>query len=364
MRGATQCAQRLKKQLSAWRNKAGKVTPATVSDPITQLILGVLSRNAPESKARQLLDQLREQVVDYNELRVIPAHELIEMLGDISDVHTKAEDILRALNYIFAREFEVSLDRLREVNKKEAIAYIDEIEGLEAYTRARIRLLGLELHAIPMDEAMWAYARQVEVIDPKCSLEEAQSFLERQISTDEALEFVALLEKQSWSECGAGVRAGKFERVVSVPPERVTTHMLADVSPDLTPLGTVATQPVEVAASKEAEEQAKASKSKSSKKSTKKEAETESESKTKSKSAEKTTKTTKATKAKKAAKSTTKTAAKKTAAKKTSTKKTAAKATKSVAKKAKTASKSAKAATKKSTRKTASAKKTKRAKSA
>lgn len=338
MRGATQCAQRLKKQFSAWRNKLGKVSPPTVTDPITQLILGVLSRNTPESKARQVLDRLRAQVVDYNELRVIPVHEMVDMIGDLPDVHTKAEDILRALNHIFAREFAVSLDRMREINKKEANTYIDEIEGLEGYTRARIRLLGLEIHAIPLDEAMWAYARQVEIIDGKCSLEEAQGFLERQISSDDALEFVGLLEKQAWSECGAGVRASKFERVTSIPPERVSTHMLADVSPDLTPLGTVAEPPQEEVKPEPADKTETAAKSKSKSKAAKKS----------TKAADKEAKATK-----KAAKTTAKPAAKSKAATKAAKKSTTKKAAKAKTSAKSSASKTAKSTTKKATRKAA-----------
>jgi hypothetical protein len=53
------------------------------------------------------------------------------------------------------------------------------VDGLEPYTRARIRLLGMRQHAIPLDEAMWALARRDELVDPKCPLLEAQHFLER-----------------------------------------------------------------------------------------------------------------------------------------------------------------------------------------
>jgi endonuclease III len=343
MRGATQCAQRLKKQFAAWRNKHGKVALPAVTDPISQLILGVLSRNMPESKARQVLDALRAQVVDYNELRVIPTYELIEMIGDVPDVNTKAEDILRALNHIFAIEFAVSLDRMRELNKKEAIAYINEIEGLEAYTRARIRLLGLEIHAIPLDEAMWAFARQTEIVDPKCSLEDAHGFLERQISADDALEFVALLQKQAWAQCAAGVRAGEFEHVTSIPPDRASSHMLADVSAPSQPTAPAAdsesdaefdlAEPAEKA--EPAEEKAESTKSKPAKSKTK------SSTKAKATSAEKpaaksTGKSKKAVK-KAAVKTKDKKTAKASSAKKSSSTK---KSTKSTAKK------SAKASTK------------------
>ena len=155
MRGATKCAQRLKALFRSLRSKLGKISPSAVGDPITEMILGILSRDTPEPKAREVLDRLRSMVVDYNELRVIPPIELAELLGDYADVRIKCEDISRALNHVFLHNHEVSLAHLTTAPAKDVRAYVDRIEGLEAYTRARIRLCGLQQHAIPLDEAMW-----------------------------------------------------------------------------------------------------------------------------------------------------------------------------------------------------------------
>jgi hypothetical protein len=230
MRGATECAKRLKLLFSSLRAKLGKVGHPPITDPITQMLLGILSRDTPESKASDGLERLRSMVVDYNELRVIAAIELAEVLADFPDVRLKCEDISRALNAVFAREHSVSLDRLAELPRKEVIASLEEIEGLEAYSRARVRLLGLQQHAIPLDEAMWAYARQEEIVDRRCPLQEAQAFLERQISDEDALEFVALLKKQAWNEMGAAVQNGEVPRITSIPPDRTARNMLQTVS--------------------------------------------------------------------------------------------------------------------------------------
>ena len=71
MRGATQCARRLKRVFRSLRTRLGKVSRPSRGDPITQMILGIFSRDLPESKAREALDRLRGMVVDYNELREI-----------------------------------------------------------------------------------------------------------------------------------------------------------------------------------------------------------------------------------------------------------------------------------------------------
>lgn len=230
MRGATECAKRLKLLVSSLRSKLGKVGQPPFADPVTQMLLGVLSRDTPEAKAGEGLDRLRSIVVDYNELRVIPPIELAETLGDFPDARLKCEDISRSLNTVFAVEHTVSLDRLMEMSRKEVQAYLAAIDGLEAYTRARIRLLGLRQHAMPMDEAMWALAQQEQIVGARVSLDEAQQFLERQIAEEDALEVVALLKRHAWNEFGAAVKRHDVSRILSVPPDRSTRNMLQMVA--------------------------------------------------------------------------------------------------------------------------------------
>src|SRR5262245_22067364 len=230
MKGATQCARRVRQVFKTLRGKLGKVNKPQVGDPVSQLILGLFSRDAQEAKAREVLDTLRAMVVDYNELRVIPHSEIAGAIGDYPDVRTKCEDMSRALNRIFALEHSVTLDQLAKMSKTDALRYLGALPGLEAYPRARIRLLGLGRHAIPLDAAMWQYVRAEGLVDPKCTLEEAQSFLERQIDEDDAFEFVALLRKESWAECGGQVRKGSVEAIRSIPPDRTTRNMLQMVA--------------------------------------------------------------------------------------------------------------------------------------
>ncbi len=230
MRGATECAKRLKLLFSSLRSQLGKVNPPAVSDPVSQMLLGILSRDTPENKASEALDRLRAMVVDYNELRVIPPIELADVLEDFADVRLKSEDISRALNAVFAREHSVTLDHVAAMSNRDALAYLQGIDGVEPYTIARIRLLGLQQHGIPLDEAMWAFARQSEIVNPTCPLLEAQQFLERQIAREDALEFVALLREQAWRELGAAVRKGAVERISSVPPDRSARNMLQMIS--------------------------------------------------------------------------------------------------------------------------------------
>lgn len=229
MKGAKQCAQRLRRVLRSLRSKAGRVAPPPTGDPIRQLVLGIFSRDVPEVRAKEALSRLMEVVVDYNDLRVMSPAEMAEIASKLPDTRRKCEDLSRALNWIFLREHDVTLDHLLEASKKDVLAYLGQIEGLDEYTRARVRLLGLGKHAFPLDSAMWEYACQVQIVSPDAPHAEAQAFLERQIPEKDALTVFAQMRKVAWAECGAKVRRGTARRVSGAPLERTTTHMLAEL---------------------------------------------------------------------------------------------------------------------------------------
>lgn len=230
MRGATDCAKRLRKLLKTLKADAGKPPRHTADDPITHLIIGVFTRDMPESKAREALDRLRSLVVDYNELRVTAPGELAQIIGDYPDAFIKCEDVSRALNKIFAGQHLVSLEHLRTRSRKEVRDYLARLDGLEAYSRARVALYGFGHHAIPLDEAMWAYLKKHRIIDAGCAHEEAQSFLERHIDPDDALAFVAALRKAAWGELASEIRSGLHPRIASIPPTRASKNMLRPIT--------------------------------------------------------------------------------------------------------------------------------------
>lgn len=242
MKGATQCAKRLKQLMRKLKVSGAKVPRSPHEDVLDQMILGIFSRDVPETRAVTAMGRLRNNVVDYNELRVVSAIEMAEIVGGLPGARIKCEDLSRALNRIFAKEHCVSLDGLASMSKKDMLAYLDDLDGLEAYTRARMRLFGLGKHAVPLDAAMWAYARKMEIVDTACELDEAQAFLERQVSEKDAQAFFAVVRKKAWTEMGAAVRKGAVEEICSIPPDRTTRNMLQMVAGGMTDT-TVGTRP-------------------------------------------------------------------------------------------------------------------------
>jgi endonuclease III len=189
MKNGTLYAKKLKPALSRIRGSAPQ-TPLEYADAIEQLIVAVLSQEAGLSSAHRAMRQLREDMVDYNELRVsTPAEVVASIDKHISDAEKPAEALIRVLNAIYRNEFAVTLDRLAGKGVRETKAYLDELDGMTPYVSASVLLWSLGGHAIPVNDRALDQLRREELVDPAADTAEVQAFLERHISAADAKDF-------------------------------------------------------------------------------------------------------------------------------------------------------------------------------
>ena len=203
MKHGSEYAKRVKRLYNRLRRDSNKSPRVNQTDPLEQLILGILARDVSESKAQAVYARLMGSVVDLNDLRVTPWIEVAEMLSDdLPDAENRARTLVGVLNAIYDRCASVTLSFLRGKPVREARDYLRSLPGIDEYTAARVVLLGLGGHAIPIDETTLQVFRQEELVGPEATLPEVQSFLERHIrATDAASLPVAASrsDRTSWS---------------------------------------------------------------------------------------------------------------------------------------------------------------------
>lgn len=171
--------------------------PADPLDPIGQLVLSFLQWNATTKAAQTAFDQLMHVTVDYNDLRVSHAQEIIAVLGArYPNAQDRAQRLLKALQEIYLRERAMQLDTLAKKPKKEVRAYLDTLPGVPPYVAAQVTLLCFGGHAVPVDDILAQRLRSELVVDPEASIEQIQSYLERQIRANEGPQAHAIL--RSW----------------------------------------------------------------------------------------------------------------------------------------------------------------------
>jgi endonuclease III len=158
------------------------------ADPIEEMVWSLLLWETTAAKAERAFKRIRAAVVDLNEFRVCMPDEVVDLLGrGYPNVNERADALLRSLHDVYRREHKVTLEPLRAVNKRDAKKYLESIDGLPRFAAARVTLVALGGHAIPVDEQMRAGMIEAGAIDADTDLDQAASLLERCVKASDAM---------------------------------------------------------------------------------------------------------------------------------------------------------------------------------
>jgi hypothetical protein len=185
-------------------------------DPLVwQLVFAFMAWEASTAKAGPATRKLHAGVIDYNEMRVCLADELVAMIGERYPRAAERVQRLRStLNEIYRREHAVTLHHLAQMPKRDARAYLESLEGMPPYVAARMMLLTFGGHAFPLDERIY-HTLQEESAMPEGEFEEVSGWLERAFHAGEALEPYLVLE--TWLNDRPVAKPAKKPLVIKSP---------------------------------------------------------------------------------------------------------------------------------------------------
>lgn len=212
MKKGTLYAKRVKRRFGQLKQQCGKPDIPEPTSPVEQVILGILSSSASDSKALRAARALRETMVDLNEIRVSTDREVAAVIGlYLNNALTRASALRRALNAIFRKEHAVNLDRLHSLGRREARQYLEDLDGVDACAAASVMLWSLGGHAIPVDQRLFDAMRKEDLVAPSATVAEVQAFLERNINANDAKVFCLLMPKLTVksAKSGGSANAGR-----------------------------------------------------------------------------------------------------------------------------------------------------------
>jgi len=219
MKGGSEYAKRVKKLYHQWVRQFGKPAPAEITDPIEQIVIGILAICTSLTKAVAAYQKMRQHMVDLNELRVTPPPELAKLIGNAVPLAAeKAQRIVNALNDVRRRQDALDLSFLKQRGRREAREYLESLEGVDRSAAASVVLYSLGGHAIPLDDLTLYVLRKEELVAPTADLAEAQSFLERHVHAADAQVFVGLMGRYVTSRVPRGISMERIGELLSPPP--------------------------------------------------------------------------------------------------------------------------------------------------
>ena len=194
-----------------------------MTDPLCQeLVWAYLLWEADEKRARALAAKVCESFVDLNEFRVCLPSELASFFGNTYPKAAERGDRMRAtLNDIYNREHSVSLESLAEMNKRDARAYLDSLEGIPPYVAARTFLIGLGGHAFPLDDRLMKILAAEDALAESGDIVSASNWLERQVRSGDAAPALHALE--AYADTPSSSRAPRKTTAKKAPKKASST---------------------------------------------------------------------------------------------------------------------------------------------
>lgn len=200
---ATDRSQKLNALLRGLKSRYEPAEP-TAREPIDELIYSMLLWQSNATKADRAMRRIEDAAADVNELRVFRPEHLELILGERYPlVEERCRRIVCVLNEVYKKAHEVSLAPIIAMPKRDGRRALETIEGMPAWVSARLTLLVLGGHAIPVDERTLPALVEVGALEAEPALDPARAsaVLERMVKAADGPGVAALLH--AWSEDGA-----------------------------------------------------------------------------------------------------------------------------------------------------------------
>jgi endonuclease III len=193
MKNATKHAEELK-SLCRKLIKEHKPGERAAQEPLWALVRGAMSYDVADERVEQAIKVIEKEFVDLNELRVATELEVQDLLGmRYPGIEERVKRITAALNAIFEKEHTLSLNRLKDVSRRDARQFLRDLPEMHPFVEAYVMLYSFDGHAVPIDDGMLAYLAEEEIVEEGTNLEEAQKFVEHHIKAEECHSFFTAL---------------------------------------------------------------------------------------------------------------------------------------------------------------------------
>lgn len=181
--------------------KEHKPQPKQPLEALKALVRAAMSYDVTDARAEDAMKAIEKEFVDLNELRVATDLEIQELLGTrYPQIERRVAMITQSLNNIFEREHTLSLDRLKEISRRDARNFLRELPEIHPFVEAFVMLFAFDGHTMPIDERMLGYLKEEEVLDDDTSLEDAQKFVEHHLKAEECYELYYALRQAAAEE--------------------------------------------------------------------------------------------------------------------------------------------------------------------
>jgi endonuclease-3 len=178
--------------------------PPRPSEPLPlleELLLAILCEDAPEEAARQGLQRLKSEFLDWNEVRVSAVQELAEVLDGLSEPDRRATRVKQALRHIFESIYSYNIDGWKSHGVQELQKRLGGQEWFTPFVQARLARQAFDRHAIGIDNVALRVWKRLGIAPPDSDGATFEKSLQRLVTKDKAYELEWLVRHHGLTVC-------------------------------------------------------------------------------------------------------------------------------------------------------------------
>ena len=167
----------------------GQVTWRSHGDPLSALVVTMLSQHTSDRNCERAFDDLRRRFPHWDDVRQAPVGEIADAIrtGGLAD--SKAPRIRRVLEQIYEEHGRTDLEFLRVLPTPDAKAYLNGFHGVGPKTTACVLMFSLGRPVLPVDTHVFRVSHRLGLIAKRIGEAKAHEALEAQLPPERVYSF-------------------------------------------------------------------------------------------------------------------------------------------------------------------------------
>jgi len=184
-------------------NAYGKRVWREHRDPVSELILTILSQHTSDTNSRRAFDKLISDFRTWDDVLNANPDDIAQSIWNAGLARVKAPRIKAILQMVLQRRGSLDLAFLAELPLDEAKLWLEQLPGVGPKTAGCVLLFSLGIPALPVDTHVHRVAKRLGLIDAKTSADKAHQLLEPLIPPQQIYSFHINMIEHGRQVCGA-----------------------------------------------------------------------------------------------------------------------------------------------------------------
>ena len=196
-------ARLLRKALGILEKHNGRRRRRRPPDALETLLVSVLAGDGNDLLAAEILEKLRVELVDWNELRVTSAREIEELIAPLNNAAEKAAQVRDILHTLFVARHTLNLAHFQRFGRERLEKELDAFGHLSTTVKARMMLKAFDVNVLPLSADIERIAKRLGLVDSYLTTDKVAEELGEVLPPKRVYSFYHLMSEHAEKICTA-----------------------------------------------------------------------------------------------------------------------------------------------------------------